>query len=394
MSLFRRTGLPLARWALLAAVAGGTVACRRGDGQAAAIGQPAGVSFKATAPASAPRIEDLHLLWDMTPPSASNPIIARVADYRLEIPASEFRAFLASEVPPARQEGRWRGTYEDKRRLLDRLLDDHLFLWEGYRQGADKTDGVVRQLQETEKLLLAEHLEEREGTDKAKTAAEHQRMKTSLRERLFNKATVTVSNEALAELRGAARTAAGSETSERTLALCSLPPATLTVTVGAFLDAYRRMPPDERPDLERKEAVVDILKQILEPELEAAEARALGLERSDKVRSLLQQNRNTIVRLWELDRLTAETVERTRRPDHEQRLRQWYQDQRSGRYTYRDAGGQLRTRELEKERESIQNDYFEHLVETVRAETLAALRRGRRIEVDEEFLRQMPVPAS
>src|SRR5690349_13601285 len=55
--------------------------------------------------AATPAIEDIRRLYDNTPVSATNPVIASVPECQIEIPVSEFRAFVTFDLPRAEQ---WR----------------------------------------------------------------------------------------------------------------------------------------------------------------------------------------------------------------------------------------------------------------------------------------------
>src|SRR4051812_48479275 len=78
-------------------------------------------------------IEKLHRLYDLSPVSQQNPVVARVAGCDIEIPVSEFRAYVAG-LPEDQK--RTSLTLEEKRARLQELLNEHFLLWDGYRQGA------------------------------------------------------------------------------------------------------------------------------------------------------------------------------------------------------------------------------------------------------------------
>src|SRR5262245_42874216 len=74
--------------------------------------------------------EQMHRIYDFTPISESNPVVARVADTPIEIPMSEFQGHLKAEVT---EEAR-RGLDEaGKRKQLDRLIDELVLLWDAYQ---------------------------------------------------------------------------------------------------------------------------------------------------------------------------------------------------------------------------------------------------------------------
>src|SRR5579884_2756112 len=71
-------------------------------------------------------IEQRHVLYDVAAPSAKNPVIARVDLCRIEITQAEFRGYLA-QVPP--NETLRILTLDEKRALVQDLVNDHLLLW-------------------------------------------------------------------------------------------------------------------------------------------------------------------------------------------------------------------------------------------------------------------------
>src|SRR3954469_22737425 len=100
---------------------------------------------------------ELHRLHDMTPVSATNPVLARVPTCGIEIPVSEFEGFLRSEVVPTKGKN-GPMTPAEKRRQLEQLIDEHFLLWSGYQQKGDQTPGMVSMLTETLEMNLREAL--------------------------------------------------------------------------------------------------------------------------------------------------------------------------------------------------------------------------------------------
>src|SRR4051812_1530711 len=84
----------------------------------------------------------LRRLYDMTPESSANPILLRVREYGIEISQSELQAFVKSLPADAFGAGAAAKpialTREQKRQCLDRLLDEHLLMWDGYRRKVDQ----------------------------------------------------------------------------------------------------------------------------------------------------------------------------------------------------------------------------------------------------------------
>src|SRR4051794_26020139 len=108
----------------------------------------AGVFLTLSAAGSEPQqIEDMHRLFDMAPISATNPVLARVKECGIEIPASEFRVFVTTEGPLADSARTLKSG--EKRELLEHLIDEHLLLWNAYQQKWDQKEGVVKMVNGT-----------------------------------------------------------------------------------------------------------------------------------------------------------------------------------------------------------------------------------------------------
>jgi len=356
--------------------------------------------------AAAPAIESLHRLYDLSLVSKTNPVLANVEACSIEIPVSEFRAFLDSDL--VYTEGK-RGplTLAEKRDCLERLLDDHFLLWAAYQKKADQTPGVAGLLNTTRNMLLEEALIQREIGMTAGSPEDYQKSSDALRQRIFDKTDIRVSNEAYATLKAAVGRLNQAETKTATnhsagtatpdgltareretrLATCKVG----TVTIGDVLQAYEQQPADRRPDLARPDGLIALLKQMLGDALMVAEARDRGLEHSILVREKLQLNRNVLSRMWYLDQLTAQAVATLKQPGTEDKLREWYQAHLKSLYTDRDAAGAEHVVSFEGEHDRIQDDYFEDLQTRLRAETIQSLRRGRKIRIDESRLAELRV---
>lgn len=328
----------------------------------------------------------MHRIYDFRPVSESNPIVARVVDTPIEIPMSEFQAHLKAEVI---EEERKKLTVEGKRKQLDRLIDEHTLLWDAYQQNVDESQRVATALDGTKNMLLGEFLVKAEVDDKVKTGEEHARQLKVFRERLFQKASITVSNEAYAALKEAmakqkspAPDGLSPELAGRSLAQC----LDHTVTVGDVWKAWTAIPPERRPDLRDPESLTSMLYDLTEDVVKVHEARARGIDKTRPYREKVEANRAALSRMWAHDRVTDEAVQRLKSPETEPRLRQWYQDNLKTRYTYKDERGQEKVMDYEAEKQSIQNDYFDELRERVKAERAKRLRGDRKIEVDERLV--------
>jgi len=336
-------------------------------------------------------VSTMRRLYDFTPVSATNPIIARVKKCDIEIPVSELRAYARTVL--SSDAGAVNGplTPADKRRLLDELLGDHFLLWDGYQQKADRTIQMSNLLESTKTMLLQETLVQQEANNKAKTPEEARR---KLCDEIFDKTEIAVSNESYDELKKVAANL--NSTGKETVDLNQLDPAARdrvlahwkggVVTIGDVLAMWAGGPINQRPDLGRPEALTSLLKTMLEDALLAQEARDRGLEKAPIVVQKVQENRNVLARMYVLDRITDRAVARMKEPDTAARVRAWYETNRTTRYTYRDDRGKPRELPFEANRDNIESDYVEALNEQLRAEYIRGLRKGRTVDIDQRLL--------
>jgi hypothetical protein len=344
-------------------------------------------------------IQGRHRLYDMGPVSVSNPVVARVKDCAIEITVSEFKAYVEAQAVST-EEARQPMTLAAKRTQLEQLLNEHFLLWDGYEQKGDETEGVARMLKDDLKMALQEALSEREAGAKAKTGEEYNRLMRELRDRLFEKSEVTISEEANAELKELVKRATANSTEstkpnfggdvtrevrERVLAQCKLG----TVSIGDVLAAFDRIPSDSRPDLATRDGLVTVLKYVMRDALLVAEARERGFEELPEVQSRIQLNRNVLTRMYAIDQITAKVVARTKEPEHAARVKRWYEEHLKDRYTVKDPDGTTRVVALESEKESIENDYFEFMRQEACTERVRTLREGHQIEYNFEALERL-----
>jgi hypothetical protein len=362
----------------------------------------AGLFFVATLVSRADTpVETMRRLYDFTPVGPDNPVLARVPDCGIEIPASEFRAYVAGQVGDAATRAAL--PLAERRHYLESLLDEHFLLAGGYEQKADQTEGVAGMLKTTEAILLEEAITDQELKAQAKTSLDREEILKRFRDRLFGQTDIVVSNEAYAKLR---EEAGRLDSTTSALALLGKPgtdaPAPQisdsvrdlplarcklgVITSGDFLQAYTRLPLPERPNLGRHEGVIAVLKQMLASNLMVAEARARGLEKSPMVREKLQLNRNVLTRLYALDQLTARAVARMKSPNIDDQLKIWYQANLKKLYTVHDNDGKEQVLPFADNRERIADDYFQDLQERIRTEQIRAWRQDHKIERDEAAL--------
>ncbi|WP_394830360.1 hypothetical protein LVJ94_28015 [Pendulispora rubella] len=348
--------------------------------------QPAAAAGPPREKAAASDVEELVRLHDFSPVSDDNPVLARVDGTSIEIPVSEFRAYLKAEVS---EEDRKNLDLAGKKQKLDRLVDELIFLRDAYRRNVHTRENMVRSLESTRRLLLVEFLTREEVGDKAKSADHYAVLQSALEDRLFEKATVVVSNEGYAHLKDAlAQHGSGkSEDLPTDIAAYQLAQCNeMKVSVGEAFATYVGLPPAKRPNAATQEGVSKLLKQLLMDGLKMAEARARGIDKRQAYRETVAANRASLTRMWLQDRMTDKAAQRMKTPETEVRLRKWYDDNLKSRYTYKDNKGVQKVISFETEKASIQNDYFDTVREEVRAERAAQLREGSKIEIDERLL--------
>jgi len=335
--------------------------------------------------AAATEPEELVRIYDFSPASTVNPIVARVVDTPIAISMGDFRAFLATELSEAERADL---DPKAKRRHLERLIDELVLLWDAYRQKVDERDPIAGALAGTRQMLLAELLIRAEVGGKAKSAEEYAALLTALEDRLFEKAEVIVSNEAYAALKEAvARHSSGdleklaADLAERPLAKCG----DFEVAIGDVFAMYVGLAPGKRPDIAKPETLSELLKELLLDGLKLVEARTRGIDKSRLYREMVAANRASLTRMWLQDRISDEAMEQMEAPDTEARIRRWYDERRESRYVYKDEQRGMKSMSFEAAAPSIQSDYFDLLRERFRAARVRRLRDGLKVEVDDRL---------
>jgi hypothetical protein len=343
-------------------------------------------------------LERTRRLYDFTPVGPENLVIAGVDGCLIQIPLSEFRGHLAAEVVA---DERPHLTREDKRRHLDRLIDEHLLLMDAYLQKADEIEGVVEMLNRTRKMLLVDLLIEKEVDAKITTPEQGGLLRKQLLDRAFEKAQIIVSNESFAELKvvvkrvnadvhavsaNAGRTVdeIPADVRDRVLAMFQ----NTKLSIGDVLLSYLQMSRDFRPNLQQQEGLIELLKQILEQEILLAEAIDQGIDRTLPYLRMVELNRNSIVRMWSQDRSAKKAEEQMTSPDIGDRLRNWYRDHLYTRYTFKSKNGTQTVMPFEGNEKTVSNDYYDALRDRIRDEEARALRQGRKLVVNEALLDQ------
>ncbi len=321
---------------------------------------PAAVQSKTIAMASVARQgetdpEKLLRIYDFTPVSEANLVVASVEGTEIVIPRSEFAAHLKAHVP---EDLRKNLDMAAKRRQLERLVDDLVMLRDAYARKVDQNETVGRAMEGTRKMLLVELLNREEVVDKARSAEDYAKLQAALDHRLFEAAEISVSNEAYAALRDAvaARDAGGQpspDPSAQILATCG----DIQVGIGEAFAAYAALPPDKRPNLMAPEGLSALLEKIMADGLKMAEARRRRIDQGRPYRALVQANRASLTRMWIEDRI----ADKARRQI--------------------ETAGQRRLGAPPPAR-----DELDELQERIRAGRAASLRQGLEVKIDEPML--------
>jgi hypothetical protein len=330
-------------------------------------------------------------LYDMTPASEANPVLARVESCGIEIPLSEFQKYVLTEGPMGGPQTVLNDA--EKRALLERLVDEHLFLWDAYRKNYDALPSVRETLESTRDMMLLDTLMSKEIIEPSKSLAEQRQRHEALVNRAFDRLHVDVSNEnyeALkAELKRRERSSAPAPADVLDLPLAKWD--RLTLSIKDVLARHESLPAEKRPDLRQPEGLIEVLKKILEEPALAEEARAQKLHETPEFRDRFQLNRNTLTRFHAQDRRTDRCAAHLKTPAGQSALRAWYERNLQSRYTIKDKEGKERVISLETDYQSIENDFFDVLQEDLRSHEARALRAERKIVIEEQSLARAEV---
>ncbi|HXE42411.1 MAG TPA: hypothetical protein VN516_05245, partial [Candidatus Baltobacteraceae bacterium] len=341
-------------------------------------------------------IEDVWRLYDLTPVSTNNPVLATVKDSKIEIPLSEFRAFLRNSMHPGK-EGKIL-TEADKRDELGKLLDDYFWVWDGYTSKADQTPEIAGMLAITRDEAMKALLIEQEADSKVTSLEEYEKLKQEIRQRIFNQAEIHVSTDAYKIIKAATAKTAGTNGVE-TMAANNLNPEQQatplaickagTVSVGKFLQVYFQIPAESRPDLSTPDNIEKVLQEILADNLLLVEARERGLDKAEAVRTQVQADRTGLVRQWALDQITKKAAVAMNDAKFEDQLKKWYRAHLKSLYTVKEGDGGKRIVDFQKDHDLIQGDYFNNLQEQMRTAELQKLRKGKKIKINRKLLAQL-----
>lgn len=362
-----------------------------------------------SAAASAPddAIERVWRLYDLTPVSADNPVLASVKECGIEIPLSELRAYVRTDTPPNRVGKMLTGP--EKQRELQKLVDDYFWIWSGYHQHVDQTDPDIRgMLGITRNEALRDLLIKREVESKASSMAEFQLLRKAFVRQLFDRMETHVSPHAveLAKLGARHINAFDASGKQRNAEDDALPDGLTqaqrleplatsklgTLRVGDFLAVYTHPPVAERADLDQKGALEAELAEAYSGALLLAEAEARGLDRDPAVRQQVQSDRTGLVRQWAIEQVARQADEITHDPANAPKLKAWYEAHLASFYTKKDDHGQVHVLPYAPNSDQILSDYFTDLLQRMQREELDRLRHGRTLVIDAKALEAAEIP--
>jgi hypothetical protein len=286
-------------------------------------------------------------LFDFTPVSTNNPIVARIGG-SLEIPVSEYLAYRKAEHLSTITNTL---DLNQKKELLNGLIDQYLLVDEACRTGADQHPGFTSRMDYTRTIMLSDFLVAQEVEAKVKTADEYNQLLENLKNRLFDAATIDVSIGDYDKLKIAARE----------------------------LHA-------PRPPLESNDDLINLLKPLIVPELMAAEARRLGIESQPAFQNKLIENRNALLRIHMRGLIEAQANQELKAPGLDQRIQSWYQ-QNAEQYAVPATNGVKTIPTYAAIKKRLAGDYSVDLRDRIQAEKVRALRKAHPVEIIEAILK-------
>jgi hypothetical protein len=335
--------------------------------------------------------DESRRLFDFTPVSAANPVVATIRG-TIEIPLSELRGYREAERPQAVIDP---SSLAQRRAILDELINEYLHVDAAYRAGVPASPGFIRQMEATRTMILTDFMAAR-AAEKAPALAEEGAAAMALAEKLFEAASIEVSNEACATLRRAAQavdtvpSGAGSEPQLRAI-VDTAPEAVLvrygekSISVHQVLIIYAGLPAEKRPPVATQDGIIALIKPLILPELMALEAGRRGIETEPAFQQKLAQNRNALLRFHAHGQVERQAVALLAAPDAEAQLRAWY-DAHRGDYALVDATGQKRLASFAEAQPRVEGDYSVAVRDRLLAEQAQTLRREHAVWIDEKVL--------
>lgn len=369
------------------------------------------ISGPGTAQVSAQETNYTRRIFDFTPISTNNPIIARI-DRSIEIPVSEYLTYQKAEHESTIKN---KLDLNQKKEILNDLIDEYLIVDEAYRIGADKHPGFTSRMEFTRTMLLSEFLVEQEVDAKAKTAGEYNNLLDKLQNRLFDAATINVSIGDYDRLRQAAKeidatdkpspqlnsgadvqkTASSAKAKIREImenmpdsVLARYSDTTMTngtpITVKQVLAVYSNLHAP-RPPLETDEDLINMIKPFIMPSLMADEAVKQGIEALPAFQNKIIENRSALLRIYMHGVIEAQANKELNAPGLDKRVKSWYQ-QNAAQYAIQATNGVKTIPTYEQIQKRVEGDYSVDLRDQIQAEKVSALRKTRHVEINEAVL--------
>ena len=348
------------------------------------------------------RADESRRLFDFTPVSPGNPVVATI-DEAIQIPLSELCVYRETEKLQAITDP---ASLAQKRALLDDLINEYLYVDEAYRTGVVQSSRFLKQMEATRTMILTDLMSTRAMTE-AKPAVANEAAAT-LAGRLFNEATIDISNEAYAILQRAAqavdKTSAASkrgpvvdspeDAAAKLYAIINSTPEAVLVryadkslSIHEILSIYAGLPAP-RPPVATHEGFITMIKPLIAPELMAVEAVRRGIASEPEFQHKLIQNQNALLRFHMQGLIDREANKRMSAPTVETELQAWY-DQHKVEYAVTNQQGRKQIPSYAEMRSRVEGDYSVALRDRLLAEKAQALRKPRSVRIDEAVLRQL-----
>ncbi len=349
------------------------------------------------------RADESRRFFDFTPISADNPVVATI-DGTLAIPLSELRAYRHGERLQAKTD-----TLAQKRALLDDLVNEYLYVDEAYRAGVVTSPRFAKQMETTRTLILTDFMSTRALQEKNKTSPTPNDAAAALANRLFDTATIDISNEAYGVIKRAAKTidvtSAASKrgpivdppeaAAEKLYAIVNAAPEAVavsyagkTISIHELLSIYAGLP-TPRPPVETQEGFVAMIKPLITPELMALEAIRRGIAEEPEFQNKVIQNRNALLRFHVHGAIETQANEVLRGPALEAQLAAWYRDHAAAFVTPAIDGGAGKIPPLSDVKDRALADFSVDLCDRLLAEKAHELRKLRPVAINEAALQSL-----
>jgi hypothetical protein len=368
-------------------------------------------------PGAAQETNYTHRLFDFTPVSTNNPVVARIS-HSIEIPVSEYLTYQKADHESTVKS---KLDLAQKKEILNDLIDEYLLVDEACRIGADKHPGFTSRMKFTRTMLLSDFLIAQEVDAKSKTAEEYNNLLDKLQKRLFDAATINVSIEDYDKLKLAAKeidaadkpssqsnsgadaqkTASSAKEKIREImenmpdsVLARYSDTTMTnnmpvtndtaITVKEVLAVYSNLHAP-RPPLETDDDLVSIIKPFIMPPLMADEAIKQGIEALPAFQNKVIENQNALLRIYMHGVIEAQANKELNAPGLDKRIKAWYR-QNAAQYAVQAADGVKTIPPCEEIHKRVEGDYSVDVRDRIQADEVRVLRKTHHIEINDAIL--------